>query len=79
MNKIKIKRSTDLMDRKYPTHMKLMQTQKVNLNVHFEIYVNVHIDDHINVHTNGMLIWMLNHLNPFKNVHKISIECLYRY
>ena len=56
MNKMKIKRSTDLMDRKYPTHMKLMQTQKVNLNVHFEIYVNVHIDDHINVHTNGMLI-----------------------
>ena len=56
MNKMKIKRSTDLMDRKYLTPMKLMQAQKVNLNVHFDIYINVHIGDHINVHKNGMVI-----------------------
>ena len=53
---MKIKRSTDLMERKYLTPMKLMQAQKVNLNVHFDIYINVHIGDHINVHKNGMVI-----------------------
>ena len=50
MNKMKIKISTDLMDKKYPTHMKLMQAQKVNL--------NVHINDHINIHTNSEIVWL---------------------
>ena len=58
MNKMKIKRSTDVMERKYPTHMKLRQAQKVNLNVYFDIYINVHKDDHINVHTNDIVIRM---------------------
>ena len=56
MKQMKIKRSANLIiNRKYPTFIKLMQAQTVNLNVHLDIYFNVHIDDHINVHINGMV------------------------